>query len=647
MVFMMKKYLILLLFSLLMASAVVSAQEKNVDEIAPPIEYGLMPPKLPPDALALFDGRTLFGWTAKPVKPTAKAGTPKPKIEIKNGETRIETTVPVRLKTDLLLKRPWRMELTCHAEANTSAYIEIVAESNMYYKRYTYPLADTAESKTLVIEALGETGEAIRFGDSDVAAGGTVKDERTGAALVVQKGALTIDSLIFIPAWRPLFDGTLTGWTTLGDTNAAPSNDEGRAALRLTGGSGALESAEEFDDFYFSLDYKEIASPNNSGFFFRTIPHSKMDGYEAQLNNAPTEADRMKFLGNDTGSIFRRAAARRLVSDAGGWNRLTVMAEADLFRTWVNGVPALVWVDTREANENPRKGRRFKRGTIQLQGHDQTTDILFRDLCVADGLGSFAPPEPTISEDNAAFEVFRPFYKKFRIDGKSLTDWHIHLRGGMTPEKALEREHQTGMKSAVLENAGRDWPLSDDEKIMAFVDSVRAVSTDMPVGLQVNDRDWATVISPEVLKRLDFILADTMIMGVGDDGKPQKLWLLPKDYAADPIEWFDRYRAHCQQILNEPISILANPTYLPEFLADRYDELWTDDRMAEIIDKAVERGIALEIQAGSRFPSDRFVKMAIDKGATLSFGTNNFDATLKDLSRWQEVLEKYNAEKIK
>ena len=249
--------------------------------------------------------------------------------------------------------------------------------------------------------------------------------------------------------------------------------------------------------------------------------------------------------------------------------------------------------------------------------------------------------------ENRAFEAFRPFYEKMTNEEKTLTDWHIHLRGGMTPEKAFEREKATGIKSAVLENAGRDWPLSDDAKINALVDSVKAVSPSMPVGLQVNDRDWYKQIAPETLKRLDFILADTMIMGTNPDGTPCRLWLLPDDYNADPNEWMERYMAHYRQILDEPVTILANPTYLPKCFADRYDELWTDARMAEVIDKAISKGIALEIQAESIYPSERFIEMAVEKGATFSFGTNNENAELKNLGRWQSTLEKYPAMKIK
>ena len=623
------------------AASTVSSQEKKADIQTPPVEFAAADSGraiLTPDALAdgqllLFDGISFFGWSAAPLRETAPADKAKATVKIQNGEMTVASQTPIEIKTRLLLPRPWRIELTYRADPETKAFAAVHdATSNMYLKKFSFPLAETEASAKLTVEGRGEPGSEIFFNGEQVAPGATV-DGGTGLAIVVERGKVVIESVIFRPQGYPL-----TEWKPTGDVKSEISGD----AVHLTGGSGALESVGEYDDFYLRLEYQENVSPNNSGLFFRTIPGSKMDGYEAQLNNAPPESDRAKFLGNDTGSIFRRAAARRLVDRPSDWNALTVMAEADFFRTWVNGVPALVWTDTRPADENPRKGRRFKRGTIQLQGHDEKTDITFRKIFLADGKPNpnAAPAEtPAPADENAAFESFRPFYEKLREKGVTLTDWHIHLRGGMTPEKALEREKATGIKSAVLENAGRDWPLSDDAKINAMIDAVKKASSDLPVGLQVNDRDWFTAISPETLKRLDFILADTMIMGVGDDGHPQKLWLLPKDYSADPDEWMARYMEHNLQILGEPITILANPTYLPAFLADKYDELWTDERMAQIIDKAVERGIALEIQAESPYPSERFLRMAIEKGAKLSFGTNNFDATLKNLSAWQKALE--------
>ena len=227
-----------------------------------------------------------------------------------------------------------------------------------------------------------------------------------------------------------------------------------------------------------------------------------------------------------------------------------------------------------------------------------------------------------------------------RLKGIALTDYHIHLRGGMTWEKAAQRQEQSGIKSAVLENFGREWPLADNAKLKEFVDAnskPRPNGQRLPIGLQVNDRDWFTQIDPALRARLDFILADTMIMGVTTEGKPRRLWL-PGVTIEDPAAWMVEYLGHNLRILNEPISILANPTYLPPCIASMYDLLWTEERMRQVIAKAVAKGVALEIQAGSDYPKPAFLKLAKAMGAKFSFGSNNFDDKTKDLSRWFQAL---------
>ena len=220
--------------------------------------------------------------------------------------------------------------------------------------------------------------------------------------------------------------------------------------------------------------------------------------------------------------------------------------------------------------------------------------------------------------------------------GIVLTDWHLHIRGGMTPEMALARERASGIRSTAMENHGREWEIYDDAKLVAFAKRSREVNPKMPVGIQVNDRDWFEKISPETRQQFDYILADTMIMGKLPSGRDNRLWMVKE--IPDPDKWMADYFAHTMRILDEPISILANPTYLPEPLAGDYDRLWTEERMRAVIAKAVKKGVVLEIQAESPYPRPKFLKLAKEMGAKFSFGTNNFDPTPKDLSRWLEAI---------
>ncbi len=223
--------------------------------------------------------------------------------------------------------------------------------------------------------------------------------------------------------------------------------------------------------------------------------------------------------------------------------------------------------------------------------------------------------------------------------GIELVDWHVHIRGGFTPEMAVERERASGIRQSAMENHGREWEIYDNARLVAFADAARRANPKMPVGIQVNDRDWYKQIDAPTRAKFNYILADTMIMGKLPNGRDKRLWLV-KDISeiGDPEKWMDEYVAHNLRILDEPISILANPTYLPAPLNGMAEKLWTEERMKAVISKAVAKGIALEVQAESPYPSPRFLKLAKAMGAKFSFGTNNFDGAPKDLSRWLEAI---------
>ncbi|MGI5831706.1 MAG: family 16 glycoside hydrolase [Thermoguttaceae bacterium] len=635
------------------------ASEKKADEKTPPLIRGfqfISDKDLRDGWLLLFDGKTFFGWEAEPLIARRPLAVPDPKIRISGGKMSIETRFPIRVRTLFTPVFPWALELVYQTDEAFEGEIFLGVPAREGGKSVSHlfeiPLEASAEPKTISIgvpslDAVTVNGHVE---DSDILV------EEKGLTLLMTAGRIDILSCRWQQKKTPLFDGeSLTGWKTSGRTRA----EVDRGTIHLTGGSGNLESEILFSDGVAGFEFREKVTPCNSGFFFRTIPESAMDGYECQMNNAPPEEDRAKFLGNDTGSIFRRAAARRVVADPTDWTAVTLMADGNFFRTWVNGIPTLLWHDTRKADENPRKGLRLEKGSFQFQGHDPTTDVSLREIAVAatdadeariiDTVAAAARGDDGSDPDHAAFSPFRARMESLREAGTGLTDFHIHLRGGMTAEKALARQEATGIGSGILENAGREWPLSDNESLEAFIDEAERIAyaadpskKSLAIGIQVNDRDWHEAFAPELLARLDYVLADTMIMGTDADGKPQRLWLLPADAQVDLDTWMEEYMEHYRRILDEPITILANPTYLPKFAEDRYDELWTDERMDEVIEKAVQKGIALEIQAESPFPNERFLRKALERGAKISFGTNNSDPVLKKLDRWEWAFEHFD-----
>ena len=61
----------------------------------------------------------------------------------------------------------------------------------------------------------------------------------------------------------------------------------------------------------------------------------------------------------------------------------TLVASGPRFASWVNGEPVVAFEDDRKPDENPRKGLRLEAGHLSLQGHDETTDVQYRNLNLA------------------------------------------------------------------------------------------------------------------------------------------------------------------------------------------------------------------------------------------------------------------------
>lgn len=154
--------------------------------------------------------------------------------------------------------------------------------------------------------------------------------------------------------------------------------------LSVKNGPGDLVTEKEFDNFVLQFECKTLGKALNSGFFFRCIPGQYQNGYEAQIQNAYKDDDRTKPADFGTGAIYRRVPARKVVSNDNEWFTMTVVADGKHIATWVNGYQTIDWTDDRKEADNPRQGYRAAKGPISIQGHDPTTDILFRNIRIAE-----------------------------------------------------------------------------------------------------------------------------------------------------------------------------------------------------------------------------------------------------------------------
>lgn len=310
-------------------------------------------------AIELFDGESLFGWTSTDKQSWSVSGAAGSAILVGKGPAILRTTSQFG-EYDLAIT--YRMP--------KKGVASLLLRTDPNGKRCAeFPLTAAAKSEewsTLVVSSK-TINQKTKLGRGYI-----------GVRLGVG-GQIEIKKLSLIPVGlKPLYNGAdLTGWRKQGEVAVAPIAE---GVLELKGGNGSLETTESFGDFDFQAEVFVNGDNLNSGIFFRSIPNDKMNGYECQINNSMKSNDPYQPADCGTGGIFRRVDARKIVAKDRDWFRIHINATGAHFAVWVNGFQVTDWTDTRKENENPRRGLRKEPGTIQLQGHDATTDMKFRNL---------------------------------------------------------------------------------------------------------------------------------------------------------------------------------------------------------------------------------------------------------------------------
>jgi histidinol phosphatase-like PHP family hydrolase len=235
-------------------------------------------------------------------------------------------------------------------------------------------------------------------------------------------------------------------------------------------------------------------------------------------------------------------------------------------------------------------------------------DLLKRMAIGATAFISFSDYAPANSETGS---------ERYKFDFP-IVDYHVHLYGNI--QWAVELLKKRGVKFGIVEHPGPGYKIVNDEVLKKYIDTLK----NYPVykGLQPVYPNWAKAFSKELLYQLDYILMDALTLPE-KDGSWLRIWR-KETKVADKEAFMKRYVDFNLQILSsEPIDIFAWPTFLPACIADEYDALWTDERMQKIIDVAVKKDIAIELNELAKVPKIKFVKMAKKAGAKFTFGTDS------------------------
>lgn len=240
--------------------------------------------------------------------------------------------------------------------------------------------------------------------------------------------------------------------------------------------------------------------------------------------------------------------------------------------------------------------------------------------------------EPPVKADDVDARIAR-----LKQAGFPLIDFHVHLKGGLTIEEAVALSRRNGIKYGIAANCGLKFPITDDRGIEEFIKSLKG--RPVFVGMQAEGREWPRLFSKEAIAKFDYVFTDAMTI-VDHRGQRARLWMKEEVDIPDKQAFMELLVRTTVNILNEePIDIYVNPTYLPDALAEEYDELWTPDRLSKVIEAAARNGVAIEISNRYRLPKPAFIKQAKRAGVKFTFGTNNGDRNLGRLEYCLQMIE--------
>ena len=217
-------------------------------------------------------------------------------------------------------------------------------------------------------------------------------------------------------------------------------------------------------------------------------------------------------------------------------------------------------------------------------------------------------------------------------------DLHVHLTKTFTIEKVLELGDKYNVKFGIVDHPV-SWALKDDNDLINFIQKLRKYP--VYIGLQPTYLGWTKNYSAELISQLDYVLMDPQMVPKGN-GETWKIWEFDT-YIEDTEDFMKRYMDYALDVLqNEPIDIFGWPLFLPVCIARDYYDLWTEERMQQIISAAKARNIAIEINDMAHTPHEDFILKAKAQGLKFTFGSDSRNMNVGKLAYCRRIAEKCN-----
>lgn len=363
----------------------------------------------------------------------------------------------------------------------------------------------------------------------------------------------------------------------------------------------------------FDLEMELSTTPGGKGYIsFHADPVADK-GYSVAINNDRQDPVWWKM----TGSLLSvRNLTKSFVKD-NEWFTMRIKVAGQQISVFIDDEPVVDYIEPAAPyRATSHANTLLSEGTFVLASTGKG-DILCRNITVS------IPDPKEISVDNQLAkandeqtdEIIRLHQEDFPV-----LDYHVHLKGGLTKEEAAKQSRKTGINYAIAPNCGIGFPITDDKGIYDFLQTMR--SEPFILAMQAEGREWLTTFSQEARDEFDYVFTDALTF-TDHKGRRTRLWIEEETWIDNEQQYMDLIVDKICMVLQEPVDIYVNPCFLPQQMADRYDEFWTEARMNKFVDALAKSGKALEINELYNIPNKAIILKAKDAGVKFTFGTNN------------------------
>jgi len=375
----------------------------------------------------------------------------------------------------------------------------------------------------------------------------------------------------------------------------------------------------------FELSAELYTMPGATGTIgFHINKRNPQKGYSVVIDNSKTgDWDHLLKTGS-LGSV--RNIYYNTVSNE-SWFNLKITVEENHIIIMINGYPVVDYIEPEVPFRTEQNNlRRLGAGTFAIKTGYGNTGIRVRNLRVKK-----LPAGKIMKNEDPDFtrHISQLHYRQLPV-----IDYHVHEKGDLTLPRLIERSAKLGINYGIAANCGLKFPIETDRQLADYLGSIEG----LPVfkAMQAEGREWVDLFSPDLVAKFDYAFTDAMTW-TNNNGTRMRLWIPDETEVGDPEDFMEQLVSQIEQVLTEPIAIYVNPTYLPDEIADRYDELWTDERIERIVKALVENGVALEINSRYQLPGSRIIEKAKEAGVKFAMGTNNTSS--EDLGKLEWALE--------